>query len=295
VNDDEWPWHAGEREVQERTGGGTNGGAIRPQMSTQHRRFYEGLPFALIGTLDRGYPVATLWSGSPGFITAPDPVTLQIAAPLDPLDPTSRAFTPGAPFGLLGIELATRRRNRSNGVVAAVDPSGVRLAIRQSFGNCPQYILPRQVKPAAAGTVAAELLGRLDPEARAAIGHADTFFVATSARTDEVTGGVDMSHRGGPPGFIRIDGDTLTIPDFPGNHYFNTLGNLMSDPRAALLFVDFTTGDVLHVQGTTEIQWDGPEVAALAGAERLWRVHVERGWRRRAALALRWTALARWA
>jgi hypothetical protein len=55
----------------------------------------------------------------------------------------------------------------------------------------------------------------------------------------------------------------------------------VSEPRVALLFVDFARGDLLHVQGTAEIQWHGPEVSAHPGAERLWRVHVERTWRRR--------------
>jgi len=81
----------------------------------------------------------------------------------------------------------------------------------------------------------------------------------------------------------------LTIPDYRGNRYFNTLGNLVSDPRAALVVVDFARGDLLQLQGRAEIQWHGPEVSALDGAERLWRVRVERGWRRRAALPLRWT------
>ncbi|HEY6179815.1 MAG TPA: pyridoxamine 5'-phosphate oxidase family protein, partial [Kofleriaceae bacterium] len=135
---------------------------------------------------------------------------------------------------------------------------------------------------------AAEPFDGLDDEAAAAIARADTFFVATAARTGEPTGGVDISHRGGPPGFVRVVGDTLTIPDYPGNRYFNTLGNLVSEPRAALVFVDFARGDLLHVQGPTEIDWHGPDVHTLDGAERLWRVHVERGWRRRSALPLRW-------
>jgi hypothetical protein len=54
----------------------------------------------------------------------------------------------------------------------------------------------------------------------------------------------------------------LTIPDFRGNRFFNTLGNLVSDPRAALLFVDFETGDLLHLQGRVEIDWS--PTAAMA-------------------------------
>src|SRR5262249_45052602 len=158
--------------------------------------------------------------------------------------------------------------------------------------NCPSFIHPRDVVPAPAAASAtapaaasaaapataasAERLHGLDRAATAAITAADTFFVATAARTGEPTGGVAISHRGGPPGFVRIDGDILTIPDYRGNRYFNTLGNLVSDPRAALVFVDFARGDLLHLQGRAEIQWHGTEVSALDGAERLWRVHVER-------------------
>lgn len=285
-----WPYHRGELAAQHLAGGGSAGGGIRHFMPDQHRAFFESLPFAVVASVTDGSPIATVWSGAPGFIAAPDPRTLQIATARDPGDPASAAFVHGAPFGMLGIELATRRRNRANGVVTAVAESSVTVAIRQSFGNCPQYITPRDVRRAAgAAAGAAEPLATLDADARAAITAADTFFVASSALTDEPTGGVDVSHRGGPPGFIRISGDTLTIPDFRGNRYFNTLGNLVASPRAALLFIDFARGDVLHLQGTTEIQWSGPEVASFPGAERLWRVHTTTAWRRRAALPLTMT------
>ena len=227
-------------------------------------------------------------ASEPGFVRAPDAQTLRIAAALDPSDPAEHAFVAGAPFGLLGIELATKRRNRANGVIARADQGGIVVAIEQSFGNCPQYIHPRELHRVEPGIGSAERFDGVDRAAAAAIARADTFFVATAARIDEPTGGVDVSHRGGPPGFVRVQGNVLTIPDYKGNRYFNTLGNLVSQPRAALLFIDFATGDLLHVQGTTEIQWDGPEVRALEGAERLWRVRVERGWRRPAALPLRW-------
>jgi predicted pyridoxine 5'-phosphate oxidase superfamily flavin-nucleotide-binding protein len=230
------------------------------------------------GAADAGWPVAAVWAGRPGFVSSPDPRTLRVASALDPGDPASRAFVPGAPFGLLGIELHTRRRNRANGMVAAAGADGLVLDVHQSFGNCPQYIHPRNVA-LAAGPVTARPFTGLDAEAAAAIAAADTFFVATAARTAEPTGGVDISHRGGPAGFVRVAGNTLTIPDYPGNRYFNTLGNLVSNPRAALLFIDFASGARHVVQGTAEIQWSGPNVDALAGAERLWQVHVARGWR----------------
>jgi predicted pyridoxine 5'-phosphate oxidase superfamily flavin-nucleotide-binding protein len=272
-----WPFHPGELEAQARAGGGAQGGAIRPRMPDQHRAFFEALPFVVVASTRDGWPVATIWSGEPGFISAPDPQTLQISAALDPTDPASAAFTGGASFGLLGIDLATRRRNRANGVIASAGPHSLGVAIGQSFGNCPQYIHPRNVA-LAAGAVTARPFTGLDAEAAAAIAAADTFFVATAARIGEPTGGVDVSHRGGPVGFVGVAGDTLTIPDYPGNRYFNTLGNLMSNPRAALLFIDFASGAQHVVQGTAKVYWSGPDVEALPGAERLWRLHVERGW-----------------
>lgn len=51
--------------------------------------------------------------------------------------------------------------------------------------------------------------------------------------------GVDISHRGGLPGFIHIENDNrLLIPDYSDNHFFNTLGNLAANPKAGLLFID---------------------------------------------------------
>ena len=277
------PFHRGELLAQARTGSVGRGAAIRTAMPDQHRTFFQQLPFVVVASVDAGWPVATLWTGAPGFVTSPDPTTLGLAVVRPPGDPASRAFVPGAPFGLLGIEPATRRRNRANGAITSADPAGVVVAIHQSFGNCPQYIQPRALATAAAAADATERLAALDPEAVHTITSTDTLFVATAALTGEPSGGVDVSHRGGPPGFVHVDRDVLTIPDYRGNRYFNTLGNLVVEPRAALVFVDFARGDLLEVQGTTEIQWDGPEVDALEGADRLWRVRLERAWRRRAA------------
>jgi hypothetical protein len=96
---------------------------------------------------------------------------------------------------------------------------------------------------------------------------------------------VDISHRGGPPGFVRADGEVLTVPDYAGNRYYNTLGNLLLDPRCALLFVDFETGELTQLQGRAEIIWDlDAGHGGAPGAERSWRVKVERGWRRRSGL-----------
>jgi hypothetical protein len=275
------PFHPGEIEAQICAGGGPLGAGIRDFLVDPQRAFFEALPYVFAGVLGEGWPWATLFAGPPGFVSAPDARTLQVRGPLDASDPSQRAIVTGSAAAILGIDLATRRRNRANGIVAAAGSEGFTLDVRQGFGNCPQYIHPRAFRPFPGSWQAPEDLGHLDAEAREAIGRADTFFVASAARTGDPRGGADISHRGGWPGFVRVEGDTLTVPDFRGNRYFNTLGNLVSNPRAALLFVDFAGGGLLHLQGSTEILWEGPEVEEAEGAERLWRVRVERGFRRR--------------
>jgi len=102
-------------------------------------------------------------------------------------------------------------------------------------------------------------------------------------------GGVDVSHRGGKPGFVRVDDDgTLTMPDLAGNFFFNTLGNIAVNPRAGLLFIDFDNGDLLYLAVNAEIVWHGPEVRAFEGAQRLLRMHVTAMRRVEASLPLRW-------
>jgi hypothetical protein len=280
------PFHAGERAAQARAGAAPRAAAIRDWMPDEHRAFFAALPFVLAASTDAdGFPVATILAGPSGFVASPDPRTLRIAAVPDRDDPAAAWFRPGAPIGLLGIDLTTRRRNRASGVIAAAADSALVVAVEQSFGNCPQYIHIRDMHAVPAGADSVERLDRLDPAARAAIETTDTLFVATTGGAE----GVDISHRGGKPGFVRVDGDTLTIPDFSGNRFFNTLGNLLLDPRAALLIADFSSGDLLHIQGRTEIVWDVPVEECLPGAERLWRLHVVGVWRRRGALPLRWS------
>jgi predicted pyridoxine 5'-phosphate oxidase superfamily flavin-nucleotide-binding protein len=280
------PFHAGERAAQARAGAAPRAAAIRDWMPDQHRAFFTALPFVLAASTDAdGFPVATVLAGLPGFVASPDPRTLRIAAVPDHDDPAAVSFRPGAPIALLGIDLATRRRNRANGVIAAATDDALVVSVEQSFGNCPQYIHIRDMHAAPAGAGSVERLDRLDPAARTGIEATDTLFVATTGGAE----GVDISHRGGKPGFVRVEGDTLTVPDFSGNRYFNTLGNLLLDPRTALLIADFSGGDLLHIQGRTEIVWDVPVGERLAGAERLWRLRVTRAWRRRGALPLRWS------
>jgi uncharacterized protein len=292
------PWHAGEQQLQQRFGVAERMEAfgrkvIRDHMPEQHREFYRQLPFMLFGAVDaEGRPWAGIIEGKPGFAHSPEPRLLQLASPFQAGDPATAGLSAGAAIGLLGIELHTRRRNRLNGHIRQIDEQGLSVAVDQAFGNCPQYIQLRQFafgrSPSTAAPPPAEQLNGLDDAARALIAGADTCFVASYLEHPDGSRSVDVSHRGGQAGFVRVEGDCLTFPDFAGNLHFNTLGNLLLNPRAGLLFIDFASGELLQLSGRTELILDGPEIATFQGAERLWQLRVERLVRRPAALALSW-------
>lgn len=294
------PWHRGERAIHERMGNAAQMESfgrrvIRDHMPDQHRQFYNQLPFMVLGAVDaQGRPWATLLEGQPGFMHSPEPRQLEIAALPGEGDPLRAALVDGAAVGMLGIELHTRRRNRLNGRIQRQE-SGFSVQVGHSFGNCPQYIQKRGFKfermPGASYGGQVESMTALDDAALATIAAADTFFVASQFPGDaeQPEPAVDVSHRGGKPGFVKVVGDLLHIPDFAGNMHFNTFGNLLVNPRAGLVFVDFSSGDLLQLSGTAELIFDGPEIAAFQGAERLWTFRVEQIVRRRNALALRWS------
>lgn len=294
-------FHQGEQEAQTRAGKRDTMEAfgkiaIRPYMPDQHRQFFEQLPFAVMGSVGgQGWPWASILVGGQGFIASPTDRRLDLNALPISDDPLSDALLEGAPIGLLGIDLATRRRNRMNAKVSARSDSGVALDVAQSFGNCPQYIQTRDIDfiRAPDAPVDRELADRftaLDNAARAFITQSDTFFVSSYVDTsgDPLNGGVDVSHRGGRAGFVKVDENELTIPDYSGNNFFNTIGNFLVNPKAGLIFPDFTTGDVLMLTGTVEVLWgDDPEIATFKGAERGWRFTLDHGIRIHDALPFR--------
>ena len=298
------PWHAGERTLQERAGVARKMeelGArfVRDHMPEQHRQFFAQLPVVVLGAVDPDGDVwATLRAGRPGFLHSPHDKALAARLPREAADPAERGMEHGDAIGLLGIDLLTRRRNRLNGTIRrdapAADTAVFEIMVGQSFGNCPQYIQQRNYAftrdPAAPGAAQPQRMSGLDARARALVAGADTFFVASYVDLPDGTRQVDVSHRGGKPGFVRLDEDGgMTIPDFSGNLFFNTLGNFMANPRAGLVFADFASGELLQMTGSAQVILDSPEIAAFQGAERLWRFMPASVVRREDALPLRWT------
>ncbi len=164
-------FHADERAAQALAGRVlADNPAIRPFMPDQHRTFFAGLSWLFLGAVDEtGSPIATVLTGEPGFVRSPDATHLTIAAAPGPDDPAAAALAVGAQVGLLGIDLATRRRNRANGTVVDREGGGLTVAIEESFGNCPKYIQRREHWPLARKPGATQRLAGLDEAARGLI------------------------------------------------------------------------------------------------------------------------------
>jgi uncharacterized protein len=256
------PFHEGELRVQERSGlreeASRLGGMLgAPNLDGGIAHFLAGRDLAMITARD-GH--GDLWTsplyGRPGFATAHS-TTLSIAAtPVagDPLDGLQR----DQQVGVLVIDFAKRRRLRINGTVTRVGAQGLEIDADQAYGNCPQYIQQRHLRPAPADDdhLGASTLryDTLRPADIAQIERADTMILGTI----HPSRGADTSHRGGAPGFVRVEDGTIWWPDYPGNNMFNSLGNIVAEPAAALLFLDFTARRALQVSGTATVEWVRP-------------------------------------
>jgi hypothetical protein len=253
-------FHPGELAVQQRAGTAEEAARLAPMLDPAELRggivaFLADRTFAVVTARDAG---GRLWSspltGPAGFLEAVTPSTLAIHARLPDGDPLHR-LPAGQQAGLVVVEFATRRRVRVNGRLRAAEDDTLALDVEQAYGNCPQYIHQRVLAQDGPGQDNPGDVRRdaaLSPADTELIRAADTFFLGTT----NPERGSDTSHRGGRPGFVRVDGDRLWWPDYPGNNLFNSFGNLAVDPEASLLFLDFDTGRTVQLSGTAEVDWD---------------------------------------
>lgn len=283
------PYHAGEIGVQAQAGvreAAMRGArrSIRDHMLDQHREFFGLLPYIFVGAIDRmGRPWASVITGSPGFVQSPDPKTLKLAALPPAGDPVRDGLRTESPVSVVGVEFHSRRRNRLNGRIARLDQTSFEISVDQSYGNCPQYIQARQ--PPGKGTSLAGQVRRLDGMDEAAyriIESADTCFIASvsaDVASKDPNQGVDINHRGGRPGFLKLERSDkltrITFPDFVGNFFFNTLGNIAANPTAGLFIPDFKSGSAISLTGAARVIWGGEHLQSFAGAERLVEITVE--------------------
>lgn len=288
-------FHIGERAVQARAGVPDTWlkqteSFVRTEMPQQHRDFFENLPMLFLALLDRtGRPWCVPAFGAPGFVVSPAPDRLELRGTPVLANELELERSTGASVGIVGIDLTNRRRNRMNGRVQDTSGGVIAIQVDQSFGNCPQYIQTRALSavPDEPKRTSRQRANLRDPEVRRIIEASDTFFIASRAAGSLVGGsaGVDASHRGGRPGFLGINDDgTLSFPDFSGNRFFNTLGNIESDGRVSLFIPDFETGCAVLLTGRAAIDWDSTRVASFEGAERIVDVVPDEIWHATAAI-----------
>ncbi|MFD8807924.1 pyridoxamine 5'-phosphate oxidase family protein [Streptomyces sp. NPDC059597] len=280
-------YHAGSRAVQDRAGereradhvGRSLGQDVKPVAAA-----FLGLqPLLIVGAADPG--TGRVWasalSGEPGFVRATGPRRMSVTPGLLPGDPLTAALTtPGTAVGTIALDPRTRRRMRLNGRLRPTE-QGFAVAADQVFSNCPKYIQRRETyeRVERSDHEVPVRRDRLGPEAAEFVTAADTFFLATVH-----PGGADASHRGGNPGFVRVDSPReLSWRDYPGNAMFLTLGNLSADPRAGLLFLDWETGTTLQLTGEARTEFG-------ADGERTVRFAVTEAITAPAAVPLRWSA-----
>lgn len=277
------PYHEGERAVQDRinpsAAARTTQRAISDCLPAGALPFIENQSIAIIGSRDKqGRIWASIVMGRQGFLAARGlrAVHLDMSrAAIIKDDPLWTNLSSDSAVGVLLIDFVTRRRLRINGRMTNAGSNQWTLDIAQAYANCPRYIQTRQIETSDASPQPAPTLQgtMFTADQTQFIRRADTFFVA-SAHPEH---GVDASHRGGPPGFVRVLSDArLRIPDYPGNNMFNTLGNFHSNPRAGLLFVDFQTHQLLQLTGKADIIWhlDQPPEES-SGTQRYWEFECE--------------------
>jgi predicted pyridoxine 5'-phosphate oxidase superfamily flavin-nucleotide-binding protein len=255
-------FHEGELFVQERAG--LTDEALRFTRMLGAREFSYAMS-SFVADRDLAFVTSRdssgmLWTsavyGEPGFCQA-DRATLHVKGrPLrgDPLHELQR----GAQIGLLFIDFHRRRRLRVNGVLGVRD-DGFDVIVDQVYGNCPQYIRQREAEPVVVPGATHPTVSfhpRAEPTHLEQVSRADTFILGTS----HPSRGADTSHRGGPTGFVRVEGDELWWPDYPGNNLFNSMGNIAVDPATALLFLDFRAGTSLQMSGTAQLDWNVPHL-----------------------------------
>ena len=282
-------YHSGELAVQSQVGvqaeaeslaKAIGGAVVKPAMQS----FLASQRLAIASTIDSGNRVwASLLTGEPGFLQAVAEQIVKIAIDSDELKENLRLTDE---LALLVIDLATRKRLRLNGKARLQGENQIYLHTQQVYFNCPQYIQKREINATLnRGKSRVDIGETLSPQQQQFIQQADTFFIASY----HPQGGADASHRGGYPGFVRVlQKNELVFPDYAGNNMFNTLGNLVENPQAGLLFIDFATGDTLQLTGKAAIALNSKKALQFPGANRLVEFQIEKVKSLTSATSLQW-------
>lgn len=277
---------------------------IRDDMPEEHSDFFTHLSYFALATLDADdRPWATIIVGAPTtLVRAVSKMELEITAVLPEGDPFVSSVISTSPssrryFAGVGVDFRNRRRNKVAGLIAKAQVQDhtlhMSLITNESLGNCPKYITVRRLEyfqrqSALAADHRNDENVPLDRECRKIIDRASTVFLATR-HTGRVSD-LGLNHRGGAPGFVRTYEDNgsayIVVPDYSGNRFYQSLGNIQTDHVAGLVFPCFATGDMLHVTGIAENLFDDEAERLMPRVTLLTRIKVTGHVHIRAALNL---------
>ena len=272
-------YHEGELAAQTRAGVGSDGLAADSMyhavMPMGVQRFLTAQQLAVFSTRDAEDRLwASMRSGPPGFLRPLDEGTLEIGGYSDPYDPLLANLAAHAEAGMIVINLAARHRVRLNGTAITHSDGRIVLSAQQVYGNCPQYIQARAV---IGDRESLPLPRALAKGWTSSSGRQSNRQTPCSLRRPTRNRAPTLLIAGGRPGFVCVESETrLLFPDYRGNNMFNTLGNILSNPRTGLLFPDFQSGSALQLSGQARIFWDDPRMKQFEGAQRLIDFDIER-------------------
>ncbi|KFM98746.1 pyridoxamine 5'-phosphate oxidase family protein [Bacillus clarus] len=192
----------------------------------------------MISSMDeKGRVWSSFLAGNEGIIQAVECDVIKINIGINEGDPLFTNILHNKEVGIIVIDFVSRIRIRINGsVVTKLSDASFEVKTEQVFGNCPKYIQARKFTYNETEVGGNKQFNRhyvLNEKQQELISQADTFIIASSSSE----GRMDISHRGGMPGFIHIINEqTIVFPDYSGNMLFNTLGNIIENPNVRLLF-----------------------------------------------------------
>ncbi|KAI9726728.1 MAG: hypothetical protein M1828_000584 [Chrysothrix sp. TS-e1954] len=300
-------WHSGEAEIQRRLHVPDIDNPTTPGLNTRTATNLQMAALLAVGTLDdEKKPWTSLWGGESQFARPLGQSLVGIRTRIDKTyDPVIRALfgndppenemsqqSKGRMVSALTVNLDMRKRAKLYGrVVAGVvkkeededtaeqSQAEAQLVVKveQSLGNCPKYINCKSVEAASVHSKLIDDSAKLSSSARDLISKSDYFYLSSSNAEEDM----DTNHRGGPQGFVRThvtdDGVHQIIwPEYSGNRYYQTLGNLMTTPKAGLVFADFASGEALYVTGNTELLVGQDAAAVLSRSNVAVRLSVTR-------------------
>lgn len=243
----------------------------KPVIITSHaphseRDIQRRIPAGAINFISAQHTMALCWltgdgsvqtrylTGPQGFITATG-TGRQLTISLSGKEHLPHLLTGDSVGGML-LDCSGQRRLRLSGIVQNIDQSRLVINIENAATNRSKYVQTHSVEPGPEpdGLPYFETGTFLDNGISRWIKKADTFFVISqqSCKITRVPR-TCMSHRGGESGFVKLDRQRLTIPDYPGNEPTGTLDNYQANPLGTLLFTDFGGNQQLQLHGAVSL------------------------------------------